>query len=187
MKTRATLALLCALTTGGALAAPRRVEATVLVAATLDELSREAELVAVVTPTAERRSYWREGRIHTDVVCAVTATIKGPAAATVRVRLPGGVVGDLGQRVAGAPELPAGVPVVVFLSGAREGARFVLSMAAGVLPVGTAGGVVQVLPARTEGISFVPGAPQPSPPRVVVPAGGLPLSAFAARVREVTR
>jgi len=184
MKMRAALVLLTALASAGGASAPRPAEATVLFAATLDELSREAGLVAVVTPTAERRSYWRDGRVVTDVVCAVTAAIKGPAAPTALVRLPGGVVGAVGQSVSGAPELPAGVPVVVFLSPLREGARTVLSMAAGVLPMAAPGGVVSVLPARTEGITFLPGRPSP-PATVVVPAQGLPLATFVARVRAV--
>lgn len=187
MKTGAVLTLLAALASAGAASAPRPAGATILQAATLDELSREADLVAVLTPTADRRSYWRDGRIFTDVRCVVTATIKGPASPSVIVRLPGGTVGDIGQSVAGAPTLRVSVPVVAFLMRPRDGGRAVLSMAAGLLPVSVAGGVVQVLPARTEGITFLPGAPPAAPPRVVVPAGGLPLTAFVERVREVTR
>jgi hypothetical protein len=187
MKTGAVLTLLAALAAAGAASAPRPASATILQAATLDELAREADLVAVVTPTVDRRSYWREGRIFTDVRCVVTAVLKGASGPSVVVRLPGGTVGDIGQSVAGAPALGANVPVVAFLTRPRDGGRAVLSMAAGLLPVSVVGGVVQVLPARTEGITFLPGAPPVAAPRVVVPAGGLALAAFVERVREVTR
>jgi len=186
MKTGAVLTLLAALSAAGAASSPRPAGATILQAATLDELSREADLVAVLTPSTDRRSYWREGRIYTDVRCVVTAVVKGSAGPSVIVRLPGGTVGDIGQTVAGAPALRADVPVVAFLTRSRDGGRAVLSMAAGLLPVSVVGGVVQVLPARTEGITFLPGAPPAARPRVVVPAGGLPLTAFVERVREVT-
>jgi hypothetical protein len=187
MTTRAVLTLLAALAATGITSSPRAAGATVLLAATLDELSREADLVAVITPTANRRSYWREGRIYTDVFCAVTANVKGIAGPSVLVRLPGGTVGDIGQSVAGAPELRAGVPVVAFLTRAREGGRAVLSMAAGLLPVALVNGVLQVLPAHTDGITFLPGPAPVAPVRVMVPERGLPLDAFVARVREVTR
>jgi hypothetical protein len=187
MTTRAVLTLLAALATSGVVSFPQVASATVLQAATLDELSHEADLVAVVTPTANRRSYWRDGRIYTDVFCAITATVKGSAAPSVLIRLPGGTVGDIGQSVAGAPELRAGVPVVAFLTRAREGGRAVVSMAAGLLPVAVVDGVVQVLPARTDGITFLPGPAPVAPVRVVVPERGLPLDTFIARVREVIR
>lgn len=166
---------------------PRPAAATVMAAVSLEELAREAALVAVLTPTADQRAHWRDGRVVTDVVCAVAGALKGRAPSTVTVRLPGGVVGDVGQRVEGAATLPPGAPAVVFLGAERDGARVVLAMSAGVLPLATIRGTVTVLPARTEGITFVPGASPAPPSRVTVPSQGLPLADFAARLREVTR
>jgi hypothetical protein len=186
MPSRAVRLLLVALSMGGVTAAPRTVAGTVLFETTLDELSREADLVAVIVPTVQRRSFWHEGHIVTDVLCEVTVPIRGAAATRVVVRLPGGVVGAVGQTVAGAPVLSPGVPVVAFLSADRNGCRTVLSMAAGILPLSMVAGQVRVLPARTEGITFLPGPPS-SPPRVVLSAGGLPLGTFVARIRAVPR
>ncbi len=114
----------------------RAAGATTLYERTLDELARAADAVVVATPSAERRSFWRNGRIVTDVAVNVTAVITGHAApGALSVRLPGGTVGDIAQHLAGAPSLDAGVPVVLFLSAPRDGARAVLSLSAGVLPM----------------------------------------------------
>ncbi len=168
----------------------RRADATVLFSRTVDELAREADAVVIATPLNDRASRWLHGRIVTEVTARVDAVITGRVAvgSTVVVRTPGGVVGEVGQSLEGSPSLSADVPAVLFLTAPRSGARAVLSLAAGVMPVTVApSGAVMVLPARTEGLTMLP-PPTPSPtPRVVVPPGGVALDAFVARVREVAR
>ncbi len=181
---RLALALALAL---AATAAPPPARATILFARTLDELAREADAVVVATP-GERRAQWVSGRIYTDVTVTVGATLAGsvPAGSRLTVRLPGGVVGDIGQTVAGAASLEPGAVQVLFLGPARAGVRVVVSMAAGALPTALdASGEVRVLPARTEGITFVHAAA--ASPRLTVPASGMALRDFAARLREVVR
>lgn len=163
--------------------------ATVMAPVTVDALAQDSELVLVVTPMPGRRAFWRQGRIFTDVTCVATAVLKGSVTvgARVTVRLPGGVVGDVTQALAGAPALEDGVPVVVFLSPDREGVRTVNGLSAGVLPLSTTPtGTVVVTPARTDGITFLPSPTTPHP-RITVPPEGMALERLAALLREVIR
>ncbi len=166
-------------------------DATVLFDRSLDELARDADAVVIATPSASQRAFWVRGRIFTEVTVHVDAVVTGHASANtdLRVRLPGGTVGEVGQTVAGAPSLTAGATVVLFLSPPREGdARVIESFAAGVLPmVSTPAGEVRVMPARTEGLTLVP-PPSPSPAtRFTLPSAGLALPTFVARLREAAR
>lgn len=168
----------------------RHADATVLFDRTLDELAREADAVVVATPLDARTSRWQGGRIVTDVTVRVDAVLTGrvTASSDLVVRIPGGVVGDVGQSLSGAPTLTAGVPSVLFLTAPRSGARAVLSLSAGVLPVSALpGGAVVVLPARTEGLTLLPPSGPVVAARVVVPPAGLPLQTFAALLRGVVR
>jgi hypothetical protein len=170
--------------------AARQADATVLFARSIDEMARDADVVVVATPTGPRASRWQGGRIVTDVSVRIDAVITGRMvpSSVLTVRLPGGVVGEIGQSLAGAPTLTPDVPTVLFLTASREGVRSVLSLSAGSLPVSVApGGAVVVLPARTEGMTLLPPQGPTSPARVVLPPEGLPLETFAVRVREVIR
>lgn len=170
-------------------AAPSAARATTLFERSLDELAREADLVVVATPTAGRRSFWREGRIYTDVPVAVALVVvgRGPVAGLV-VRLPGGVVGEVAQALPGGPTLDEGAPAVLFLSRARDGVRTVLGLSTGVLPLrATPGGDVVVAPARTEGLTLLPAPARVAAPAVVVPPQGDGLARFVARLRAVAR
>lgn len=189
MRPTSTLALLTTLW----LASPNDARATVMLHRSVDELAAMSD--AVVVATAQRgadgalaaRSFWLDGRIHTDVTLAVNAPVAGPfaAGATVTVRTPGGVVGEIGQTVAGAPAFRAGEACVVFLQRVPGGAWVVLDMAAGILPVSVdpARGAV-VHPSRAEGITFV----EPAGGRAVeVAPGGEALVPFVARLRRAVR
>lgn len=70
-------------------------------------------------------------RIYTLVDVQVAATWRGGAAGTVRVIVPGGVMGRIGQRVDGAPAFAEGEEVVVFLNAAEAGAFRVTGLAQG--------------------------------------------------------
>ncbi len=170
--------------------ATRHAGATVLFERSVDELAREADAVVVATPLDARTSRWLGGRIVTDVTVRIDAVLKGPLSpsSAVVVRLPGGVVGEVGQSLSGAPALPSNAPAVLFLTASRGGARAVLSLSAGVLPVSaTPDGSVLVMPARTEGLTLLPTSGPVTAARVVVPPRGLALPTFAAMLREALR
>lgn len=173
-----------------ALVATRQASATVLFERSVDELAREADAVVLATPLAGRTSRWSSGRIVTDVTARIDAVLSGRVAngSTVVVRTPGGVVGDVGQTLSGAPTLTEGVAVVLFLTAPRNGARAVLSLSAGVLPVqARPDGAVLVMPAVTEGLTLLPPNGPVAPARVQIPAEGMPLQTFVTRLREVVR
>lgn len=189
MRTRTLLALLASLW----LSSPDDALATVMLHRSVDELASMAD--AVVVATAQRRadgaldarSFWIDGRIHTDVALSVNASVAGPIAtgATLSVRTPGGVVGDIGQTVAGAPVFRAGETFVAFLQRVPGGAWVVLDMAAGMLPVSVdpARGML-VHPSRAEGITFI----EPSRGAVVeVAPSGEAIVPFIARLRRAVR
>lgn len=189
MRPRSALALALTLW----LAAPDDALATVMMHRSVEELASMAD--AVVVATAQRaeggglssRSLWEGGRIYTDVVLSVNATVAGPVATatTLTVRTPGGVVGDIGQTVAGAPVFREGETFVVFLQRVPAGHWVVLDMAAGLLPVrlDPARGML-VHPARADGITWV----EPPGGRVVeVASEGEPLVPFVSRLRRAVR
>lgn len=158
-----------------------------------DALAAMADAVVVATPQRDAngalaaRSFWVEGRIFTEVSLAVNAAVTGAlrAGSVVTVRTPGGIVGEVGQTVAGAPVFRPGETFVVFLQRVPDGSWVVLDMAAGMFPVRVdpSRGLL-VFPATAEGITFVE---PPGPPVVEVAAGGEPLGAFAARLRRAVR
>jgi hypothetical protein len=154
----------------------------------MEEMVHDAALVVVAVPVASR-AYWHNRRIVSDVTVRVTAVLSGNSVSNdIVVRLPGGIVGDVGQSIAGSPTLSLNTQVVLFLSAPRDGVRTVLSMAAGVFPMTlTPTGEVRVLPPQTDGITFISpptASHNTSPP---MPAQGESLQVFAARVRSVAR
>jgi len=70
-------------------------------------------------------------RIFTLVDVEVASTWRGQAAATVRVIVPGGIMGAIGQRVDGAPSFAESEEVVVFLNRAEAGGNRVAGLAQG--------------------------------------------------------
>lgn len=70
-------------------------------------------------------------RIFTLVDVEVASTWRGDARRTVQVIVPGGVVGNIGQRVDGAPSFAEGEEVVVFLQRAEANGFRVAGLAQG--------------------------------------------------------
>lgn len=104
--------------------------AAVAVQASVEDLARTSDVV--VRGSIARRSARRVGpRIYTEVTLRAAAVWRGSAPAEVTVRVPGGEVGNLGQRVDGAPVFAEGEEVVLFLSGDRRGAFQVNGLAQG--------------------------------------------------------
>ena len=94
---------------------PALAGASVAVRASVEQLARGSD--AVVRGTVIRQAAHRAGtRIYTEVTLRTTAVWRGAAPAEVRVRVPGGEVDGLGQRVDGAPEFTKGEEAVVFLA-----------------------------------------------------------------------
>jgi hypothetical protein len=113
-----------------ALAAPAG--AAVAVAASVEDLAAESD--AVLRGRVESRAArWTEDRRHlrTEVVLVVNERWRGVAPERVVVVVPGGVLGDVGQRVDGAPAFEDREEVVVFLRRLPGGAFRVHGLAQG--------------------------------------------------------
>ena len=86
----------------------------------LEELARQADAIVkghvekLLTETSPDRAI-----VTTIAVLAVDRQWKGPRAATLAIRQPGGSSGDITQQVAGAPKFAIDEKVLVFLK--REG------------------------------------------------------------------
>jgi hypothetical protein len=190
MITRARPALLFVLALGlASLAAGPPAGATVMVRRTVDELTSAADVVLVAT--ARRASArWIDGRIYTDVEVTAGEVVRGPVArgATVVVRTPGGVVGNEGQRLAGAPVFEMGQRYVLFLRHGREGTYETVGLAQGQLPIrepAAPGGSPTVLPAPTQDLTLVEPAGARTRAPLVVPHEGMALDALLAALRAV--
>ena len=156
--------------------------ATIMVRRSIDDLTRDADVVAVATAGGAHAS-WSDGHIVTDVSVQLDRVVRGtPEASTVTVRLPGGMIGDVGQRVEGAASLEAGNRYVLFLHRDVPGRYFTVSMSQGVLPVQ---GGVRVMPAPASGATVVDRAATPAV--FTVPAEGMALEMFVQHVMETSR
>lgn len=110
--------------------------ATTLLAQDLESLSRRAD--AVVQGRVKRlQSRWNgdRTRIFTEVELEVSEALKGAPGKTVTLIQPGGVVGEIGQRVSGLASFEPGEEVVVFLEKRSEASYHVAGMAQGKLRV----------------------------------------------------
>lgn len=161
------------------------VRATTLAARSLDELVQSADLVILGVPRAHT-SHWQSGFIVTDHRVEALTVLRGPslpAGTVVTVRTPGGIVGDIGQSLEGSPSLVPDRMAVLLLTAPRDGAREVVSLAAGLLPVETPPqGPARVMPALTENIHFT-GVPSVQSPTLRVPPQGVPLAEMLAALR----
>jgi hypothetical protein len=103
-----------------ALCAAPPARAALAVQVSVEGLARTSE--AVVRGVVQRRTGVRAGsRIYTEVEVRAADVWRGAAPAVVKVQVPGGVVGDVGQRVDASPLFADGEEVVLFL--ARPGGR----------------------------------------------------------------
>jgi hypothetical protein len=100
--------------------------ATTLIALDVPAMSRAADSIVQGTVSRVESRMSKDGsRITTHVFVDVTESIKGQGATSVEVVQPGGIVGDVGQKVSGTAHLQQGDEVVVFLE--RRGPdRFML-------------------------------------------------------------
>lgn len=100
---------------------PREADASVAIAATLEDLARASTVIARVTPL-DRTSAWEGGRIVTTTRVRVDEIVAGSTGADPRrtrqlhVRTLGGRVGDIGQLVEGEAAFASSEPSIVFLA-----------------------------------------------------------------------
>ncbi|WP_437932831.1 hypothetical protein [Sorangium sp. So ce341] len=122
---------------GALLSGPRAAQAAVAIQLSLDELVAAASYVVVATAT-EQHSRWEElggaERIVTYTRLSIDRTVAGQPDADVWVRTLGGVVGDVGQHVAGDAQLRIGAQAMIFVS--RTSSALVVSgLAQGHYPI----------------------------------------------------
>lgn len=107
-----------------ALLAPLSVFASVVLAMSMEEMTTRSPLV--VRGTVHRvDTQWAEGKtkIWTYSEVVVQETIKGAARTSVLVKQPGGVIGNIGEKVSGAAVFTPGEEVVLFLEPAVDEAN----------------------------------------------------------------
>lgn len=137
----ARLALLLCLSGASVLfmeAAHGRAHASLVEALDLPALVAEADRVLLARVMSQASHYDPQGQIVTDFAMQVEEAIKGDEApgAAITVRRLGGVVGDIGMRVAGEPSFEVGETVLLFgARGADDSALRPVGMAQGALRV----------------------------------------------------
>ncbi|MEW5742859.1 MAG: hypothetical protein AB1938_28345 [Myxococcota bacterium] len=100
--------------------------ATTLVAQDVSALTQSSEVVVRARVLASQARWTRDhARIITDTELEVLAAWKGSPGARVVVMQPGGIVGDVGQKVAGTARFEPGEEVVLFLE--PRGERFTVA------------------------------------------------------------
>lgn len=130
--------------------------------------------------TADRRM------IVTDVELEVVDTLKGSPAGTVHLQQPGGVVGDVGQHVAGAPVFRQGEEVVVFLERALAGRFGVTGLSQGKFRVERSadGRSLLAVPEDTRGALLIdPFSGKPTGSKLAT----LPLEELKAQIRVAVK
>jgi hypothetical protein len=112
------------------------VRASVSIAVSWEDLLQTSTVAAVMTPV-DARSAWENGRIYTYSHVRVAREITGalPSGSDAWVRTMGGIVGDMGQRVEGEPQLVVGQPSLLFLQPGPNGFFHVTARAQGQFPV----------------------------------------------------
>jgi hypothetical protein len=123
-----------------ALAVTSAVHATSYVPVADEDLVDQAATVAVVRVVSAGSSP-RDGRPATEYVAEVERTLKGRTAATITVRVPGGVAaGGKALKVWGAPRFAPGERAILFLSPNADGTHSVLHLMLGAFHAVPAGG-----------------------------------------------
>ncbi len=152
----------------------------------LEEQAHTAAVV-VVAVAGEQNCAWgsNSALIYTDTRFRVEQWVKGRGAAeTLVARQLGGVIGDMGQSVAGTPVFRTGGRYVLFLAERGDGRYRVVGFSQGAYPVvRSVGGKQKVMPslASAGGVELVGG----------VGKGGngdgkkLPLGEFLSRIRSI--
>lgn len=162
------------------LATAVRLHATVLVPASLEELTRDALTIARgrIVAVDARRADDRQA-IETMVTLEVETYLKGSLGPTLQFVVPGGVVGRYRAITIGAPGFTVGERVIVFLGGRAPALPHILGFNQGVFRVVTRHGSVARNPEPVVVSAGTPGSTRPS-------SGPVALEAFERHVRART-
>ena len=172
-----------------ALVVSARAEATVVLQQSFEEMTADAHLVirGVAVRSASR---WDDDgrRINTWTEIRVSEVLKGNAGSSVQVRQAGGVMGGIGQSVAGAAEFREGEEVLLFLVHPGDDAKHyvVSSMAMGKVTLST--DAFGKLRAGRDGRGMGLYEPRGGKVRLIDGREDLgPADAFLARIRAAAR
>jgi hypothetical protein len=116
---------------------PSDASASVSIAVAFDMLVKDADVVAVATPS-DTKSIWEDGRIYTYTKIKVDQGVAGDAGAGAEgwVRTMGGVVDKIGQLVDGEPVFVPGKQSLLFLRKFKAGEVYeVAARAQGQYPI----------------------------------------------------
>jgi hypothetical protein len=170
--------------------APRDVGASTVVPTSVEEMTHNSDVVAVVTPRSFQ-SQWNGGRIDTDYDLEVQSVMRGTVqpGSHITLRAAGGNVGRIGQVVPGVPHLAVGQPYIVFLRHDARGISvyYFVHLMAAALPVTDTNGTVTVMPVA-EGLRVTNfSAPEVThvTPTTVMRSSGVRLEELARVVRAV--
>jgi hypothetical protein len=107
---------------------PSDASASVSIAIAYENLVKDADAVAVITP-GEQKAIWEDGRIYTYTRVKVDQGVAGDIGTSTDgwVRTMGGVVGKIGQLVDGEPVFVAGKPSLLFLRKFKTGEVYEVS------------------------------------------------------------
>ena len=179
-----------ALLVGGAAAMfiARPASATTLLKMELDDLTRTSDAV-VRGKVTKLESHWTGDRMRivTEVQIEVSEAMKGTVGKTVTVQQPGGVVGDIGQRVEGLASFSEGEEVVLFLESLPGSTFLVAGMAQGKyrLERSSDGTATYAIPEqKVEALLLDPITRKPAAPELARP---LELEVLRTRVRTVLK
>jgi hypothetical protein len=164
-----------------AVSAPRILDASTVIPATLDELATEADLIVHArVARVDVRQAPGTRRVERVVALDVVRAWKGRPAETVHVVLPGGTFGRYRTIVPGVPDVSEGEEAVLFLRASPAGVPQLVGMSQGILRVRVDG-------ATGERVVAAPVAAGTAGPvvRGATDRGPQPLARIEARVSRV--
>ncbi len=172
-----------------ALLAPLTALGTVVLSLSFEELTARAPLVVQARVNASSVAWDDEhAKIWTWTELVVNETLKGTPFATVVVKQPGGVVGEMGMEVSGVASFVPGEEVLLFLEPApdEKGAWVPVSMSASKVSFEDRFGV-KIARRDLSGLAFS----KPGQQRLVQPVDERevlgPVDAFLARIRAAVK
>ncbi len=180
---------LCLSSTGSTILYAPAVEATTVVAVTVEQLTSQSDVV-LVARVGTSHSQWRGRVITTDVDLVVNHSLKGGLlpGAHLTLRLPGGDVGNISQVLHGAPSVQQDETVVVFLRRAPEAnipVFYLTHLTASVLRTSIAPGQGTVLvQPSAEGMTLSSPIGGNASARTIMTRAGVSLEQFAASIRS---
>jgi hypothetical protein len=164
-----------------------RVQASVVQALSLEELTHKAEVIVLGTATERQSRYGIDGKlIVTDVSMKVDTTLKGDVKAgqTLIATVLGGRIDDVALQVPGEANLPVGQRVIAFLyHSPASGDLRVVGMAQGVLALTQKNSTTMVLPGGGGAALMAPdaqGQMHDAQPALTQP---MPLGELLAKIR----